>query len=221
MENWVNKITYGNLSFEQMQILSKNCIADDVIPILEAKYGDKLNHPCNDSEIVKQELNEMVDQISLMEEEGNSEYFIRYKHYDRSLSQSIIAAFQNKGLNVEKIVLSILADISPTIMKLKQKYQRPRPYQLGNYYKLKIFPYNTTSGHSPSYPSGHTLQAYVVLNIIGNKNPETYEFCQKLIEDISNSRVYLGHHFPSDNDASLIIGQEILQLKSIVKKYKI
>lgn len=221
MENWLNKISYGNLNFEQLESLKQKCIADEVIPILDKKYGKQLDFPLNYSESVKQELNEMVSQVNSMQSSENADHYARFKRYDRSLAQSIISTFQIKGLDVEEIVSNVFADVSPAIIKLKQKYQRPRPYQLANYYKLKLFPSATITGHSPSYPSGHTLQTYVVLNIIGNKNPEMYGFCQKFIEDVANSRVYLGLHFPSDNDASYIIGQEILRLKSIIEKYKI
>ena len=184
MEDWLNKVTYGNLSKYHLDILKRKCLADDVIPILDKTYGSQLDFPLNNSESVKQE-------------------------------------FTVKGMDVAEIYNSINEDIAPTIIKLKQKYQRPRPFQLAQYYKLKLFPYDTFSGHSPSYPSGHTIQAYVILNIIGNKYPQSYGFCKQFITDIADSRVYLGLHYPSDNDASYLIGQEILKLKSITDKYKI
>lgn len=221
MEDWLNKVTYGNLSEYHLDILKQNCLADEVIPILDKTYGSQLDFPLNNSESVKQELNEMVEKVRSIFDESNSEHFARYKRYDRNLKQSIISAFTVKGMDIEEIFDSINDDISSTIIKLKQKYQRPRPYQLAQYYKLKLFPYDTFSGHSPSYPSGHTIQAYVILNIIGNKYPKSYGFCKQFITDIADSRVYLGLHYPSDNDASYLIGQEILKLKSITDKYKI
>ncbi len=221
MEDWLNKVTYGNLSEYHLNILKQNCLADEVIPILDKTYGSQLDFPLNNSETVKQELNELVEKVRSIFDESNSEHFARYKRYDRNLKQSIISAFTVKGMDIKEIFDSINDDISPTIIKLKQKYQRPRPYQLAQYYKLKLFPYDTFSGHSPSYPSGHTIQAYVILNIIGNKYPKSYGFCKQFITDIADSRVYLGLHYPSDNDASYLIGQEILKLKSITDKYKI
>lgn len=221
MEDWLNKVTYGNLSEYHLNILKKKCLADEVIPILDKTYGNELNFPLNNSETVKQELNDMSKKVKSVFDESNSEYLARYKRYDKNLMQSIVSTFALKGIDVEEIYNSVNDDIAPTIIKLKQKYQRPRPYQLAQYYKLKLFPYNTFSGHSPSYPSGHTIQAYVILNIIGNKFPKTYSFCKKFITDIADSRVYLGLHYPSDNDASYLIGQEILKLKSITDKYKI
>ena len=221
MENWLNKVTYGNLSDYYLDIYKTNCIADAVIPILDEKYGSKLNFPLNNSETVKQELNDMVQMVSSANDESNSDHLRRYIRYDRNLLQSIISAFTTKGIDVTEICNSVYEDVTPAIVKLKQKYQRPRPYQLAQYYKLKLFPYNTKSGHTPSYPSGHTIQSYIILNIIGNKHPQAYGFCKKFIEDIALSRVYLGLHYPSDNDASFIIAQEIMKLKPIIEKYKI
>ena len=221
MADWFNKITYGNLSQRNVESLKKKCLADAVIPILDKKYGTELDFPKNNSETTKQELNQMVKYISAMRDESNSEYLARYRRYDRGLQQTIISMFQSKGIDVTEIVTSIVKDVSPTILKLKQKYQRPRPNQLAQYFKLSLFPFETKSGHTPSYPSGHTIQAYTILNIIGSKHPESFDFCKQLIEDVANSRVYLGLHYESDNDASFLIGQEILQLKSITEKYKI
>jgi hypothetical protein len=221
MADWYNNITYGNISQKYLKILKKECLADAVLPILDKKYGSELNFPKNNSETTKKELNELVEFLSAISEESNAEYLARYLKYDKGLLQTIISMFQSKGVDVSEIVKSLNNDIAPTIFKLKQKYQRPRPNQLAQYYKLKLFAFDTKTGHSPSYPSGHTLQAYVILNIIGSKHPESYDFCKQLIDDVANCRVYLGLHYESDNDASYLIGQEILKLKSITKKYKI
>lgn len=221
MEDWLNKVKYGNISNALLEVLKKKTIADEVIPILDKKYGSKLDFPKNDSDETKDELNSLVKSVKLTGEEANKKHLKRYKNYDKNLAQSIISVFQTKNLDVEELTLKVFDDVTPTIAKLKQKYQRPRPYQLASYYKLKLFPYYTYSGHSPSYPSGHTLQAFMVLEIIGNKFPDAYEFCQKFIDDVANSRVYLGVHYPSDNEASFVIGQELLKLKSITNKYEI
>lgn len=221
MQHSFNKVTYGNLTQSQLLGLQKKCIADDVLPVLEKKYSNQLAFPKNDSDSTKSELNEIVKQIKVIKEDENSKYLTRYKQYDRSLKQSIISSFQLKGIDVRNLVLSVFDDVSPTILKLKQKYQRPRPYQLAQYYKLKLFPFDTFTGHSPSYPSGHTLQAYCTLNILANKYPKAYQFCKNFIDDVAYSRVYLGLHFPSDNDASYLIGREILKLKSVTEKYEI
>ena len=219
MENWINNVTYGNISQGLLHQLKKKCIADDVLKVLDD--NKLLSIAKNDSKKTKDELNEITKCVNSMSDEENKEHLIRYNRYDRSLIQTICSIFMNKGIDVEELCLSINEDIVPTITKLKAKYQRARPNQLAQYYKLKLFPYESFSAHSPSFPSGHTLQAYVILNIIGNKYPESYRFCKQLIEDVANSRVYLGVHFPSDNEGAIIIGKEILKLKSIITKYNI
>ena len=52
---------------------------------------------------------------------------------------------------------------------------------MAQYFKLKLFAYQSFSSDTPSYPSGHTLEAYVVLNVIANKFPNEYQFCKEMI----------------------------------------
>lgn len=221
MEDSLNFIKYGNVNLRQLQIMQKSCLADEVIPIIDNTLSTNLTFPQNDSDTTVEELNLVKNAIDDISSEENIDNLNRYKRYDKNLLQAINSFFYVKGITVDELTKNINEDITPTIIKLKQKYQRPRPYQLGLYYKLKLFPYFSYSAHSPSYPSGHTLQAYVILNIIGNKYPKTYDFCQKMIDDVAQSRISLGHHYPSDNDASYIIGREILKLDSITTKYEI
>jgi hypothetical protein len=212
----LNNITFGNPTIEQKKYLDENCIVDDLF----LKLKDE-QYPLNDSELVKEELNELVDLTEMLNEPENNSYLTRYKSYDRSLSQSIITAFKQKGIDVEKLTLDVIKDIRPLLIRLKYFYQRPRPKQIAQYYKLSMFPYNSFSADSPSYPSGHTLESYVVLNVIGNNFPNEYEFCQRMIDDIASSRLYLGLHYQTDNEFSVKIGEEILKHKSFTEKYEI
>jgi hypothetical protein len=60
-----------------------------------------------------------------------------------------------------------------------------------------------------------------ILNVIGNKYPTEYQYCKELIEDIAYSRIFLGHHYPSDNDGGREIGKAILKHPEFTKKYGI
>jgi hypothetical protein len=84
-----------------------------------------------------------------------------------------------------------------------------------------LFPYDTYVGNTPSYPSGHTLQAFVILNVIANLHPKENSFCKEMIDDIAYSRLYMGVHFPSDNDFAKLVGEEILKQPEFAKKYGI
>ena len=212
----LNQVTYGNPTQKILELLNQKGLVDSLFEELKSEQM-----PLNDSELTKEELNEVVHGISLLQQPENEIYLKRYKSYDRSLIQSLVTIFKQKGIDVEEICSSIENDINPLIAKLKVSFNRPRPYQLANYYQLKLFPYESFTANSSSFPSGHTLQAYVMLNVIGNTHPTHYKFAKSIIQDIAESRVNLGLHFPSDNDFAKEVGEKILKHKEFAKKYGI
>ena len=211
-----NDLTYGNPTHDQLGFIQGTCLVDDLFDTFKDAVVPK-----NDSELVKDELNEVADSLGLMSQPENQNYLKRYLAYDRNLIQAISSIFKQKDIEVEELVTEIVKDIQNLIFKLKYQIQRPRPYQLAQYYKLKLFPYKSFSAHTPSYPSGHTIEAIVILNVLGNKYPTEYQYCKELIEDIAYSRVYLGHHYPSDNEGGREIGKAILKHPEFTKKYGI
>ena len=211
-----NDLTYGNPTHEQLGFIQGTCLVDDLFDTFKDAVVPK-----NDSELVKDELNEVADSLAVMSQPENQNYLKRYLAYDRNLIQAISSIFKQKDIQVEELVTEIVVDIQNLIFKLKYHIQRPRPFQIAQYYKLKLFPYKSYSAHTPSYPSGHTVQAVVILNVLGNKYPTEYQYCKELIEDIAYSRVYLGHHYPSDNDGGRELGKAILKHPEFTKKYGI
>jgi hypothetical protein len=211
-----NDLTYGNPTHDQLGFIQGTCLVDDLFNTFKDAVVPK-----NDSELVKDELNEIADSLALMSQPENENYLKRYLAYDRNLIQAISSIFKQKNIEVEELVTEIVIDIQNLIFKLKYHIQRPRPFQLAQYYKLKLFPYKSFSSHTPSYPSGHTVQAIVILNVLGNKYPTEYQYCKELIEDVAYSRIYLGHHFPSDNEGGRELGKAILKHPEFTKKYGI
>lgn len=211
-----NDLTYGNPTHEQLAFIQGTCLVDDLFDTFKDTVIAK-----NDSELVKEELNEISDALAVVSQPENQNYLKRYLAYDRNLIQALSSIFKQKDIEVEETITEIVKDIQNLIYKLKFNYQRPRPYQLAQYYKLKLFPYKSHSAHTPSYPSGHTVEAIVILNVIGNKYPIEYQYCKELIEDISYSRIYLGHHYPSDNEGGKEIAKAILKHPEFTKKYGI
>jgi hypothetical protein len=212
----LNQVTYGNPTQKTKALLSKKGLVDSLFE--EFKNSDM---PSNDSELTKEELNEVAEGLLLLEDKENDFFLKRYKSYDRSLIQSIVSVFKQKGIDVEQLCQEIQDDINPLLAKLKVHFNRPRPYQLANYYKLNLFPFESFSGNSASYPSGHTLQASVMLNVIGSLYPTEYKFCKNIIEDVSESRINLGLHYRSDNEFSFEVAEKILKHKEFCKKYNI
>lgn len=212
-----NDITYGNPTVQDLAFIQNRGLTDDLFDVLK----DTLTFPKNDSELVKDELNEIVDCLATMSQTENQNFLKRYQSYDRNLIQALSVIFKQRNIDAEELIIDIVKDIQGLIYKLKYYYQRPRPKQIAQYHKLKLFPYKSFSANTPSFPCGHCIEAVVILNVIGNKNPTEYPFCKELIEDIAYSRVYLGHHFPSDNEGAKEIAKAILKHPEFAKKYGI
>jgi len=212
---FLNQVTYGNPTYEAKILLEKECIVGDLFPELT-----KDAFPKNDSAATKEELNEIVRSLKDLDETSPT-LLRRYLNYDKALWAYINKMLEVEGIQENDLIQQILVDINPLILKLKYYFQRPRPYQLGNYYKLSLFPMKSTSALTPSYPSGHTIQSIVVLTIIGNKHPNIYQYCSRLWEDVAQSRVTIGVHYPSDNDFSYHVAQEILKHPKFAEKYQI
>ena len=99
----------------------------------------------------------------------------------------------------------------PVVMNLKHQYNRPRPKQLGERLGFKINVIETKTHHTPAYPSGHTVYAAMGAYLLSDKYPElSSEFFRK-ISDAGLARCLQGVHYPSDNEASMVISSAIWQ----------
>jgi hypothetical protein len=72
---------------------------------------------------------------------------------------------------------------------------------------MPLFPYDTTSSHTPSYPSGHAFQAYIWASCIGSHFPAILDKLNDFASDVAQSRISLGVHYPSDIDAGYYLCQ--------------
>ena len=210
-------ITYGNPNEEQVKFLKSSSYLDYLFDDLVS-----FNFPKNTSEATKEELNQIVDSLDLIQQREN--YLERYLVYDKQIKNYFIEGFTRGGENKEEvasIVNSIMDDTKPLLLKLKYHFQRPRPYQLAQYYKLKLFPFKSASADSPSFPSGHSFQAKLITEVLGNRYPKTYSFMQSVFNEICYSRLYLGLHYQSDIDVGIFCAEKVLADKTFKDKFKL
>ena len=212
----LNDIAWGNPAIEQKILMEKKTIVDDLFPKLT-----RAAMPANDSEATKAELNQIVITLKEIDSDKNQNSFRRFINYDKGFAQYLHTMLMAQGVDDQELIYEIMEDIAPLITKIKFKYNRPRPSQLAHYVKLNLFPLKSTSAMSPSYPSGHTAQAYVIMSVMGNRNPGIYAFCKEIIDDIAESRVTIGVHYSSDNDFAFEVGEAILKHKKFAEKYGI
>ena len=86
------------------------------------------------------------------------------------------------------------------IIELKYKYNRQRPFQLAEFYGIELNGIDLDSMHTPSYPSGHAVQGYLISRYYSDKYPEYAKEFKTLGENIAQSRVIAKAHYPSDKN---------------------
>ena len=101
---------------------------------------------------------------------------------------------------------------------LKFYYNRPRPYQLSEHYSMTINRIVTKTHKTPAYPSGHTMYAALIAEILSDKYPEHKKEFDKLVDLCGKARELQGVHYPSDNEAAKKI---IKTIYPELKKYYI
>ena len=212
----IDEIEWGNPTHHARELLAKKSIFDKHIPTLV-----NFSFPLNSSKVTQEELNQLVDYSK--EISNNVEFLNRYRFYDQSLERTFAQVVIDNQLddNAVNVIDSLLDETLPLIAKLKFHYQRPRPYQLAKKYKLRLFPYESITANSPSFPSGHTLQSALICHVLGNQYANKYEYFDKLAKDIQYSRLYLGLHYASDNDFSLYCVELMTKDKEFIAKYNL
>ena len=210
----IDQIKYGNPTAEDRQLLLTENYLDKLLPDLFRLPPP----PANSSAATRREL-ELLTSYSQKSTEKD-----RKKIFDASLVPYIQDLFVSNGADrtyVTELSHAVVNDIIPLITKMKFKHQRPRPYQLAHYYEFKFFPRFSYFTSSPSYPSGHTTIAAVLCEVLGNQYPESYQVMLDFIKEVKESRLYLGVHYPSDNDIAMKISQMILSNPEFQAKYEL
>ena len=102
-------------------------------------------------------------------------------------------------------------DIRKPYKKLKKLFNRRRPYKLAAALGID-FPFDDLpSAKSKSYPSGHTVQSYVVAHFLADLHPEHSDRIFAAAEMISQSRVDRGVHYQSDIDYGRIVAEYVYE----------
>ena len=93
----------------------------------------------------------------------------------------------------------------PIIMHFKNKFDRRRPFVVDM--NLNILPSSTND--TPSYPSGHSTQSRLIARYVAGKFPEHEIELLKKGDECGVGRVKAGFHYPSDNEAGILLGEKL------------
>jgi|TARA_R110000824_G_scaffold278459_13_gene466693 hypothetical protein len=101
-------------------------------------------------------------------------------------------------LGIGEYVDKVIHESVKWIMTLKYDYNRPRPFQIAEFYGINLNGTQTDSMKTPSYPSGHAIQGYLIADILSKHNPSNTTLYKELGEEIAHSRIVGKAHYPSD-----------------------
>lgn len=130
------------------------------------------------------------------------------------------------GVAFDQSEIQLLMDSAAVVItKLKFHFNRARPFQVASLLGHPFRPLGTLSGHSPAYPSGHTVQSYLLAHHFAALAPEHRDEFFDLASTISWSRALGGYHWPSDLTYGMAIADALagpLKPSSILvaSKYK-
>jgi len=113
------------------------------------------------------------------------------------------------GAENKNYIQELLDSSRPIIVNLKKHYNRPRPKVLAKNFNIDLKDIELDSMKTPSYPSGHSTQGYLVAEMLKEKYPKKAQQLDKKAKDISDSRNIAKAHYKSDSTKGKELGLEM------------
>ena len=178
--------------------------------IISFDYKTILNGPLsnNDSKTLK-EL-KIVANATFNRSDAEVE---KMYNIDQDLDAPFVDLLSKYNLEYPQEYINIFYNIvEPVLMNIKSYWNRPRPFQLAKLLNIPINPIITSTVHTPSYPSGHTMYSRLVANILKHTYPKIENrILDRIVYDTARARVIQGAHYPSDNEASILFANYVFK----------
>jgi hypothetical protein len=141
---------------------------------------------------------------------------------DSDMDTPYVLLLKKYNLKYPQNYIDLFYDIvRPVLLNLKSYYNRARPNQLALYLKVPLDVIVTDTHHTASYPSGHVVYTNLVANILKDIYPQIpKKELDYIVNETSRARILQGVHFPSDNNASIILSNYLFEkLQPKLRKY--
>lgn len=197
-----------------------------LLPVDEVRLPGLIHFPASSSDQTKAELDYLLQlQHSRTPQEINrAEYIAQIGSWPNILNPTdpdfeanrqhlfyILNSVTGKETDYKKypattqLLMNCIQDIRATEFRLKEYFKRPRPYHI----ESRLQPLARIN--SPSFPSGHSLWSYTEAYIFSELFPDKRKEFINTAAEVRWSRELMGIHYPSDNEASRIIGWYLLK----------
>ena len=196
----LNNLTYGNPSRKHLERAREELY-------LIADYEPSIPPPPKNSDPYV--MGELMHLVAVQKQLLNDPFMDFVEDADEELEE-VFEDFLDENDIPFDYYKRLFKDLSIIVIRLKMRFNRMRPFQVANILNVPLYPLNSESAHSASYPSGHTLQAYVMSEMIAEQYPELANKARRLAEMVALSRKVGGWHYESDNWASINLGKELM-----------
>ncbi len=214
-DDFINGIVYGNPP-KSLHIIA-NKPSDPIRDWFESKgINKKICQICptNSGPATREDLKKLVEMTR--EATQTDITFANFVDKEDNVASLFVRLLSRDGFEeTNKEFFEIDNQTLPLLYHLKEKINRPRPYQLAHYFGFKIYPLIRTDAMTSSFPSGHALMAFVMSEYYSLKYPDKRHNIERLAERIAKSREISGIHYPSDTEMSRVIAKLIFENKLI------
>lgn len=217
MSRSLHNLQFGNPSAQVAFVLQQPHFLDSIVSDMAE------NTPAgNDSDLTINELRQLLEMqakydVLSVDTKTDVECHAEF------LMQLVIDTFKldQYKLDVSQIVQDVVDDLNPLILKLKFKFQRPRPHQLAVHHKIRLFPAYQNCYLTPSYPSGNVLVAYVLAEVLSSKHPETEPAMRSLARRMASCMMLIGANYGSDTSFAMMVANEVVKHEAFAEKYSL
>lgn len=162
--------------------------------------------PAPNSKEAKEQMMKTVSEVNDATDQEKQEYI----HTDEDSSYYIKTYMDENDLEYNENLMDFIENqCRPVVRHYKNMFNYPRPYQLAEKYKVKLNKLKTGTASTPSYPSGHTVQPYVVANFYGKKYPEHKKNLRIMADKCAYGRINAGLHYPMDYSAGIKLADSL------------
>ena len=116
-----------------------------------------------------------------------------------------------KIVGKDSVIKKIINDSDTVIDKLKKHFNRPRPKVLAKKFNIKMDDLELDTMKTPAYPSGHSIQAYLLGLYLSDKYTNKKNKLMKAARDISYSRRVARAHYLSDSMFGEKVGKDMYE----------
>lgn len=206
----IDEIVYGDMD-EKTDALSKK-----EHPLFKGRFKVE-PPPSNTSKKTIEELKE----LEKMSHFKSKDIMKDMKDFDVAQIKPFEDYLKENSLDFDfKMLNKILKQGEILGLKLKKKFNRPRPHQIAPKMGLNIMYHDLKTDDTPAYPSNHSLISSLIALYLSSLHPKHEKGFMDIADRIGMSRLYGGTHYRSDHESARKLAKDIMKSWNPVKPAK-